>query len=120
MHKQVEQLGLDRDVQRRRRLVCDQHLRAGREGDRDRDALAQTTGELVGKLTEPAFGFGHADLLEEVVRPSKRLTPGSRAVRLDRFRDLPTDRENGVEGAHRVLEDHPDALAPDRAHLLLR
>ena len=46
--EQVEDLRLDRDVQRRRRLVGDQHVGVGGERDRDRDPLAQAAAQLVG------------------------------------------------------------------------
>ena len=50
---QVEDPRLDRDVERRRRLVGDQHLRVAGERDRDHHALAHAAGELVRILVEP-------------------------------------------------------------------
>ena len=44
---QIEDLGLDRDVERRRRLVGDQQLRLVGERHRDHHALAHAAGELV-------------------------------------------------------------------------
>ena len=49
-----EDLRLDRDVERGRRLVGDDHRRAVQERDRDRDALAHAAGELVRVGVEPA------------------------------------------------------------------
>ena len=45
--EQVEDLGLDRHVERRHRLVADDQLRAERERPGDADALALAAGELV-------------------------------------------------------------------------
>ena len=43
--EEVEDLRLDRDVQRRHRLVADKKLRSNGEGPRDRDPLALSTGK---------------------------------------------------------------------------
>ena len=45
--QQVEHLRLDRDVERRHRLVGDDQLRLERDRARDADALALAAGELV-------------------------------------------------------------------------
>ena len=45
--QQVQHLRLDRDVERRHRLVGDQQLRLQRERARDADPLALAAGELV-------------------------------------------------------------------------
>jgi len=37
----------------------------------------------------------------------------------DRLTDLVADREERVEGGHRVLQDHRDALAANPAHLVI-
>ena len=47
--EQVEDLRLDRDVERRDRLVADDQLGMQRERARDADALALTAGEVAGK-----------------------------------------------------------------------
>ena len=44
---EVEDLGLDRDVQRRGRLVGDEELRVAGEGHGDHHALAHPAAELV-------------------------------------------------------------------------
>ncbi len=61
----VEHLRLHGDVERRRRLVGEQQLRAGRERDRDAHALAQAAGELVRVVAHAPFGVGDADRREE-------------------------------------------------------
>jgi hypothetical protein len=41
------------------------------------------------------------------------------AVNLERLGDLRTDREHRVQRRHRLLEDHRDAIAAQRAHVVL-
>jgi hypothetical protein len=36
----------------------------------------------------------------------------------ERLDELLADREDGVQAGHRLLKDHPDLLAADRAHLV--
>ena len=59
--QQVEDLRLDRDVERRGRLVGDQELRLAGQRDRDRHALPHAAGELVRILRQPLLGRGDAD-----------------------------------------------------------
>ena len=72
---QVEDLRLDRHVERGRRLVGDQQLRRAGERHRDHHALAQAAGELVRVVAEPLVGPRHADELEHLARP--RAAPAS-------------------------------------------
>ena len=53
--EELEDLGLDRDVERRRRLVGDQQLRVARQRHRDHDALAHAARHLVRVLLDPAL-----------------------------------------------------------------
>jgi hypothetical protein len=63
IHHQVDDLGLDRHVERRDRLVRDEEPRVGRERARDADALTLTARELV-RVAEHLLA-GQADLLEQ-------------------------------------------------------
>ena len=47
LHEQVDDLRLDRDVERRHRLVADEQARLERQRAGDADALALAAGELV-------------------------------------------------------------------------
>ena len=58
--QQVEDLRLHGDVERGRRLVGEQELRAARQRDRDHHTLAHAARQLVRVLAEPALGFGDA------------------------------------------------------------
>ena len=58
---QVEDLRLDRDVERRRRLVGDEQLGLGGERHGDHHPLRLTARELVRVRLGPRFGVGDAD-----------------------------------------------------------
>ena len=61
-----------------------------------------------------------ADLVEGVHRALARLGPRHREVRPVGLADLVADREDRVERAHRLLEDHRDLTPSQRAHLRRR
>ena len=62
---QVENLGLDRHVERGGRLVGDEQLRVAGERHGDHHALAHAAGELVRILVDALFGVGDADHLQQ-------------------------------------------------------
>ena len=67
IQKKVDDLPLDRDVERRDRLVQNQKGRVQREGSGKVDSLALTAAELVGVLLQ--LPWGKADQLEQLARP---------------------------------------------------
>ena len=103
------------DVERGGRLVGDQDVGLQRERHGDHDALALAAGELVRILvasTLPARGCRRGASARARARAaSAPATPWTRMI----SRDLPADGVDRVEVAERVLEDHGDALAVDRA-----
>ena len=118
--EQAQDLRLDRHVERRRRLVGDQHLRLEREGHRDHRPLAHAARVLVRVVVHPPLGVGDPDGVEELDRPLAGALVGLVAVGADRLDDLPADPVDRVQRGHRVLEDHRDLLAADLAHRVLR
>ena len=56
--EELEDLGLDRDVEGRRRLVRDHELGLEGEGHRDHHALAHAAGELVRERLSRVSGLG--------------------------------------------------------------
>ena len=63
---QLEDLGLDRDVERRRRLVGNQEPRTARQRHRDHQALALPTRELVWKVVDSLLGIRNTYLLHQL------------------------------------------------------
>ncbi len=111
---QIEDLRLDRHVERGRRLVGDQDV--GFVGDRHRDhhALALAARELVRIGVEPALGVAQADQVQQFEGASARRRGRHVLVDQERLGDLLFQRVQRVERGHRLLEDHRDAVA---AHL---
>ncbi len=115
--QQVEDFGLDRDVERRRRLVGDDERRLAGEGDRDHHALPHAARQLVRIVVHAPAGIRDADRGEKVDR-ARAGGPAARRTAVDeqRLRDLVADAEDGIERRHRLLEDQRDLRAADRAH----
>ncbi len=110
---QVDDLRLDRDVERGDRLVGDDEVRIERECAGEADALALAAAELV----RVAGGCvrGQADDLKQLADAlADRLAPADEAVHPERLSDDATDAVARVERRERVLEDHlhPAAQRP--------
>ena len=114
--QQCQDLRLDGDVERRRRLVGDQQCWLQRQRHGDHHPLPLAAGELVRVVVDPTRGVRDADPVEQ---PHSRLAQiaGMAPVRLEALGDLPADRVDRVEMRQRVLEDHRDAPAVDVAAL---
>src|SRR5712671_1158308 len=114
--EQVDDLGLNRHVERRHGLIADDELRLHRERPRDPDALALAARHLVGVAVgefriEPAYR-------EKLAHASG--TPRGIALdpmHHDRLGDDLADLHARIERAVRVLKDDLDA-APQRQQLL--
>ena len=115
---ELQDLRLDRHIERRRRLVRDDELRIARERDRDHDALAHAARELVRILLEAALRIGNAHQLHELDGTRLRLLLRHAEMDEERLHDLEADRQHRVERCHRLLEDHRDVASPDLAHLV--
>ena len=115
---EVEDLGLDRHVERGRGLVGDEQLGLAGQGDGDHDALAQAAGELMRVRGEALRRPGHPDELQYLDRPVGRFLFGDLLVDPHRLGDLAADGHRRVQRGHRVLEDHGDVVAANLAHLL--
>jgi hypothetical protein len=117
---QLQDLLLDRDVQRRGGLVGDQQLRLARQCHGDHHALSHAAGELVRILLDPLAYARDADQIQDFGRAVHRLLFGYFPVQGDDLGDLLADRHRRVQRGQRVLKDHADLVAPDLAHVLFR
>ena len=106
-----QDLVLDRHVECGRRLVAEDQLRVGREGDRDHDALAHPTGELVWIRLVPAFRVGDADEPHQLERPGVGVAAAAAQADERPLSDLVADAHQRVQRRHRLLEDHRDGAA---------
>ena len=117
---QVQDLRLDGDVERRGRLVGDQHLRIAGQRHGDHDALAHPAGELMRVLADAPLRFRNAHQREHLDGARERRAARQILVQHQDFADLVADGQHGIERGHRLLEDHRDLIAAQRAHLAVR
>jgi hypothetical protein len=112
--QQGHHLLLERDVQRRGRLVGDEQL--GPAGDRHRDhhPLPHAAGQLPDAVPGDVAVAAQADELEELGDPRAALRAREVEVGVEPFGDLLADGEDRVQGGHRLLEDEADVPAGER------
>src|SRR5690554_1278077 len=117
---QLQDLGLDRHVERGGRLVGDQEVRLAGERDGDHHALALAARELMRVDIHALLRRGDADQPQHPDRLLARFLPGNIAMQTHRLGDLLAHRVHGVERRHRFLKDHRDVVAADVAHIARR
>ena len=117
---QIEDLGLDGDVERGRRFIGDQQV--GIVGDRhgDHHALALAARHLVGVGLHAALGIGDSHELQQPQGLAARFIRRELAVMHDRLHQLVADGVERIERGHRLLEDHGDLPATDGVELAHR
>ena len=114
----VQDLRLDRHVERSGRLVGDQELGIAGERHGDHDALAHPARELMRVAVEQLFRVRQAHLLQKRFCPCESVARVQSLVKRQCFGDLVTDREDRVQRCHRLLKDHRDIVAADRPELV--
>ena len=112
---QVQDLALDGDVQRCGRFIGNQQIRPAGQRHRYRDALALTTGKLVGVGAGPACRIRDTHPLQQLDRLPQRRPRRGTSVQHQRFGHLVSDGVHRVQRRHRLLEDHADAVATQLA-----
>ena len=115
----VDDLRLDGHVERRRGLVGDQHVGVAADRHGDHRPLAHAAGELERVLVDALVGVRDAHAGEQVRGHLPRLLLALALMEHDRLGDLLADLHDRVQARHRVLEDHRDVVAADRAHLVV-
>jgi hypothetical protein len=110
---QVEDFGLDGDVQRRGGLVGDQQLRAGGHGARDHHPLAHAPGQLVRILVQSLLRVGDAHARQPFAGLLAGLVMRQPKVAAEGLGDLLADLHVGRQGRERILEDHAHLRAAD-------
>ena len=109
LQEQVDDLRLDRHVERGDRLVADQHVGLHRERARDRDALALAAGELVREAARAAAGSRPTAVEPAARHRLLRLGRGDQPMRERTLGDRVADAHARIERGERVLEHHLDA-----------
>jgi hypothetical protein len=113
---QLEDFGLDRNVERGRRFVRDQQLRLAGERHRDHHALAHAAGEPVRILVQARLRGRDAHALQDAQRFGLRARSIEAAMVDQRFGDLEAEGQYRVEAGHRLLKDHRNQVAAHIAH----
>jgi hypothetical protein len=85
----------------------------------DTRALPHAAAEMVRILLQPALWLGDSDQLQQLDGTGVRRASRQAEMRLHRLGQLPSDRQDGVERGHRLLEHHADAMAANLAHRLI-
>ncbi len=104
--QQVQDRGLDADVQGRYRLVGHQDLGAQRQGPRDRHPLPLPAGELPGVGAQRVFP--EPDQREQFLAVGLRRAVGNDVMHLEQLAEHAADGEPRVQRGVRVLENHLD------------
>ncbi|CFM93886.1 Uncharacterised protein [Bordetella pertussis] len=117
---QLQDLRLDRDIQRRGRLVGDQQRGLAGQRHGDHHALAHAAGKLVRMTVHDRPRLGNAHLLEHAQRLGARGRGVLALVQPDGFGNLLAGGEHRVQRGHRLLENHGHVGAAYAAHGPLR
>ena len=117
--EQFQHLRLYGDVQRRGRLIGDQHLGIADQRHRDHHPLAHAAAEAVRIIAQAAGGLRDADFSQYLSGTAPRLPAAEPFVNQQRLGNLLADGEEGAERSHGVLKDHSNLFAPDMLQLAL-
>ena len=112
-------LRLNRDIERRGRLVGDEQAGRVDEGHRDHDALAHASRELVGVVVDALVRGGDAHAMERIDGTPPRLRLAHLVVDAHSLGELIADAIEGMQARQRVLEDHRHRGTTHLAHLIV-
>ena len=115
---QIQDLGLNGDIERGRGLVGDEQGGVAGKGHGDHGPLAHAAAQLVRVFVHPALRRGNAHPFEHFQGTVQGVPGRKLLMEPDRFGYLVADGVDRVEGGHRLLENHGDPVAADFAHLI--
>ncbi len=116
LDQQLENLLLDRHVQRGGRLIGDQHVGLGRQRDRNHHALLLAPGQLERITIDTPLCVGQAHALQPLQCLGARRRALQRGMALDHFNNLVADTQHRIQTGRRLLKDDADAASADIAH----
>ena len=109
--EQRQDLRLNGDIERGRRLIGDEQDGITRQRNREHDPLAHASGKLMRVLASAPPGVGHVQIVEQTRCKRARFARARSTVGDDGLGDLICDAQVWCERAHRILKDHSDARA---------
>ncbi|KAH0444816.1 hypothetical protein KCU90_g743, partial [Aureobasidium melanogenum] len=118
--EQVENARLNRDVERRGRLVGNQQTRPAGNRHRDHHALPLAAGQLVRKVEHPPLRLRNPHQFEQLHGTLPCRGFGQALMLAQGLDDLRADRQHGIERRHRLLEDHRNLLPANLPNLARR
>jgi hypothetical protein len=118
--KPIENLGLNGDVERGRRLVGDQERRFATQRHGDHDALAHAARHVVRIVVDALRRRGDPHQFEHFDRARFGGARRHLGMGQDRLDDLLADGVDRIERGHRLLEDHRHLAAAQLAPLVGR
>src|SRR3990172_8203797 len=102
--KQIHNLGLNGDVERRNRLVRNDEIRCNGQSPGNSNSLPLSAGKLMRvALCETST---EAHRFQELLHPQVFVPPGAQAKRLQRFADDLAHGHSGIKRRVRILKDN--------------
>ena len=115
-----EYLGLYGNIQRRGRLIGDQHRRFAGHRHGNHHPLAHPAGYLVRILLYSAFRVGNLYIPKQLLNIVTRAAGGGRRfMGSENFAELTADGHQRIQGSHGLLKNHPHAGTAQPAHIPL-
>ena len=111
--QELEDPGLDRDVEGGGGFVGKEKVGVGHEGHGNHGPLAHATGKFMREGTGPLLGVPDSHLLHHGEGSFLGLFPGSVLMGQNGLGHLVENPQVGVETAHGVLKDHGDPFSSD-------
>ena len=118
MLHQRQNLCLHRHIQGSGWLIRNQKFRVQHHGHGNADALPQSAGKLVGVGAVAFLRVGDAHVVEHLNYPALGLGLSNLLVEEDCLPHLLAHGDGGIQGGHRLLENHADFAAPHLLHFL--
>ena len=115
---QLQDLCLNRNVQRSCRLIADEDLRTAGKCNRDNDTLSHTAGILERIIIETLLCVRNTNLFHQLKRLCSRFHLADILMFHNNRSDLFSDRDDRVQGSHRVLKYGCNFLTADLAPVI--
>ena len=115
----IQNLCLNRYIQRSRRLICDQQLRITYQSHCNHDTLTHTTGKLVRIAFHDFFRSRNTNQFYHFQSFCSCFFFCCICMEKNTFHDLMSDFEYRIQRSHRLLEDHCNIFSVDMLHFAL-
>src|SRR5579863_5857442 len=118
--QQLQNLGLNGDVERGSWLVRDEQLWTVHDGHRDHDTLPHSAGKLVRIIARPPVRLRDCDIGHSLNRKLRSLAARARAMHAYGLGDLVPNPHDRIKSRHWLLKNHGNLRAAQLAHRVVR